>query len=351
MRIFISEFLTTPFLDENLKENTIPYLLFEEVLNKTGICEKEIDLIYLFGVKEKDIRKFFKKNSHSILSFENKTSTIVSAFISACEILKFNKANAVLFLSLNNEKRKNPFLKEKNKYLKIAKKFGINRQVLDEILIKSYFNFEQLSSKETLKEVYQPIFFKNEDLKIFFEDHFFLKNITRENLNLSNLISDKPWEIFTEYHFAKSATGGTAIILVNEDFVKDKNLKDLSEIYFFSFTREKKLSFPMNFLDLLSQTKEFYYKAVFSSVPCIFDEVLIRSFFSDVGLQKEVLSYAITLEEINPLGSDLFWGWADGSCFLRRLGFLKKYLLWKKGRGILIEKIPYGPYFFLEVSA
>jgi len=349
MRVFVSEFLTTPFLNENLKTHNIPFILLEEICNKAKISEKEIDLVYFFGIKEKDIKNIFWKNSIPFFSFENTISSVVSNFLSAYEILKSNKRNTILLLSLNTKKRNNPFLKEKNKYLIRAKRAGVSKAVLDEMLIKSYFNYEQFLSKEVFNEIIQPVYIKNENFKLFLKDFFFLKNLTRENLNLSPLISDKPWEIFSHYHFAKSATGGAAIILANEEGIEEKNLKNLAEICSFNFLDNKKNNFPVNLLDAFSQTKEIYYKTIFSSVPCIIDEVMVRGILSDFNLQKEILNYAITLEEINPFGSDLFWGWAEGTNFIRRLGLLKQYLLFRKGKGILLENIPYGLNLFMEI--
>lgn len=347
MRVFISDFLTTPFLNEDLSNNLFPYFLFEEILNKSKFDENEIDLIYVFGIKKS--KNLFSKNNGSFLFLGNTTSSVVSGLISAIDLLKNNKANIILMLSVNEKKEKNPFFCKRNQYLKEAKRFGINKPLLDEILIKSYFKYDQFFSSNANKEFFQPIFVKKERNEIFLKDHFFLKGIKREDLNLSKLLSENPWEIFSNCHFAESSTGGCALILINEKVLKDKNLNNLSEICFFDYIKTHKVSFPVNLIETLVFLKEFSFNAVFSSTPCIIEEALIRGFFSDCNLHKEYIGSVIDVEEINPFGSEVFWGWAKGTNFLRRIGFLKNYLKEKKGKGLIIEKILNGPDFLMEL--
>lgn len=347
MRVFISEFLTTPFLNEDLNGNIFPYFLFEEILNKSKFDENEIDLIYVFGIKKS--KNLFSNINGSFLFLGNKTSSVVSGLLSAIDLLKSNKANVILMISVNEKKEKNPFLIKKNQYLKEAKRFGINKPLLDEVLIKSYFKYEQFFSKDNNKEFFQPIFLKKERNEVFLKDHFFLKGIKREDLNLSKLLSENPWEIFSNYHFAESSTGGCALILINEEVLKDKNLMDISEICFFNYIKTHRVKFPVNLIETLGLLKEFSFNAVFSSTPCILEEALIKGFFSDYNLHKEYIGSVINVEEINPFGSELFWGWAKGTNFLRRIGFLKNYLKEKKGRGLIIEKILNGPDFMMEL--
>lgn len=349
MRTFIYEFLSTPFLDEELDNANTPYCLFEEILSRAKIEEKEIDLIYLSGVDLKDGRKLFSRKEGTFLYLENRTSSVISGFLSAIDLLKSNKAEAILFISLNKKKKKNPFLNYKLKYLKEAKRFGINKTLIDEILIKSYFKYEQFYSKEVCKEIMQPIVIEKKNPELHLNDHFFMKGITREILNLSNLLSQEPWEIFTKNHFAESATGGSAILLVNEEFSNERNLKNIAEICFFDFIKKHRVYFPQDLIETLGLTKEFSYKAVFSSTPCVIEEAMIRGFFSDFDLHKEYLGAIVYIDDINPFGSELFWGWADGTNFLRRLGFLKSYLYLRKGKGLIIEKIPFGPDILMEI--
>lgn len=346
MRVFVSEFLTTPFLNEDLNGNIFPYFLFEEILNKSNFDENEIDLIYVFGIKKN--KNLFSKINGSFLFFDNTTSSVVSGLISAIELLKSNKANIILMLAINEKKEKNPFFGKRNQYLKEAKRFGINKPLLDEILIKSYFKYEQFFSKNN-KEFFQPIFVKKERDEIFLKDHFFLKGIKREDLNLSKLLSQNPWEIFSNCHFAESSTGGCSLILINEEVLKDKKLNNLSEICFFDYIKTHRVDFPVNLIETLVFLKEFSFNAVFSSTPCILEEALIRGFFSDFNLHEEYFGSHINVEEINPFGSELFWGWAKGTNFLRRIGFLKNYLKEKKGKGLLIEKILNGPDLLMEL--
>ncbi len=347
MRVFISEFLTTPFTNKNIKSGWVPHLLYEEILNLSNIDDEEIDYLFIFGIRKKEGEKIFKKNINKTFFYGNSTGTLINSFVLANELLKNNKANLIILISINEKPVSSPFKREKIEYLCEAKEFNINRTILDEILIKSYLKYENIFSKENLRKNFQPLYLKDEEPNLIMEDQFFLKGLTRENLNLKELQTSDPWEIFTDYHFCESASGGCALILLNEDFLRKKHQNNLVEVGFFNYTKNS--NFPLDLIDLLSFLKDFYYKTAFSFSPCIFEEAKTKAFFSDYNLQKEYLGKTIQVEEINPYGSELFWGWAKGSTFLRRIGFLKTFLEEKKGKGLLIEKIYKGPKFLMEL--
>lgn len=349
MRVFISDFLTSPFLKENLSSNLLAYFLYEGILAKSGFEEKEIDLFYFFGLDRKKAEEIFPPLDKSFLFFENNEFSVVSNFISAFHLLKSNRASVIILISLSPKAEENPFLYQKDFLLKRAKEFGITKPLLDELFIKSYFKYDYFYSRELYKEEFQPVI-SVEKNEIFFKDSFFYREITRENLNLAKLKSSLPWEIFSDFHFSPGASGGCAIVLVNEEITRDKNLKNLSEIGYLNFLKNKKNPFPLNLIEAFSEGRNVSYKVAFSSVPCILYEAMMRSFFSNQALQKEYLGSSIGLEEINPFGCDLFSGWIEGAGFLRRVGFLKNFICEKKGKGILIENLPSGVDFFMEVE-
>lgn len=350
MRVFVYDFITSPFLNQDIQDSRLAYFLYESLLDKSGFSEEEVDLVYFFGIERKEVKEYFFEENNSFLCFENKTSSVLSNFFSACDLLKSNKANVIFLISITQKIKENPFLEYKNLLLNTAKEYGITKPLLDEFFIKSYHKFEYFYQKELHREDFQPLLIKGKLNEIFAKDFFFYNGIIREKLNLSKLLSSTPWEIFSEYHFAQPSTGGSAIVLVNEEMARERNLKNLSEIGFFNFLNSKKNIYPMNLFSGLSQTRDFNYKVVFSSAPCILFEALTRSFFSNTNLQKEYLGSSIIIEELNPFGSDIFTGWAEGSNFLRRVGFLRNFLLDKKGKGLLIENLPSGPDFFMEIS-
>ncbi|MEJ5166717.1 MAG: hypothetical protein WHV67_06790, partial [Thermoanaerobaculia bacterium] len=309
--------------------------------------EEEVDLVYIFGLERNKAKEIFPPSSNFL--FFEKNSSLISNFVSACHLLKSNKANVIFFISLCPQPGENPFLSQKDFLLDRAREFGITKPLMDEIFLKSYFKYEYFYSKELFKEEFQPVIANREKKEIFLKDHFFYQGTTRENLNLAEMKSSLPWEIFSDFHFSPGASGGCAMVLVNEEVAKEKNLKNLCEIGFYNFLTSKRNPFPLNLLEAFSQCRDFSYRAALVSTPCLKFEAFTRSFFSNGAIQKEYLGTTISLEEINPYGGDLFSGWIEGASFLRRIGFLKNYILSKKGRGILIEIIPSGPEFFMEM--
>lgn len=349
MRIFVSDFLTSPFLNVNLKEELLAYFLYEGILNKSNFEEEEVDLVYFFGLKRNKDKEYFSSLNSSILFLES-NSSLIPNFVSACHLLKSNKANVIFLISLCPQPEENPFLSQRDFLLNRAKEIGINKPLLDEIFLKSYFKYEYFYSKDIFKEEFQPVISCGEKREIFLKDHFFYNGTTRENLNLSKMKSSFPWEIFSDFHFSPGASGGCAIVLVNEEIAKEKNLKNIGELSFFNFLGSKRNSFPLNLVEAFSQGRDLSYRAAFVSTPCIIHEAFARSFFSNLAFQKEYLGATINLEEINPYGCDLFSGWIEGVSFLRRIGFLKNFILGKKGKGILIENLPRGPEFYMEIT-
>lgn len=349
MRIFVSDFLTSPFLNVNLKEDLLAYFLYEGILNKSNFEEEEVDLVYFFGLKRNKAKEYFSFPNNSILFLES-NSSLISNFVSACHLLKSNKANVIFLISICSQPEENPFLSQKDFLLNRAKENGINKPLMDEIFLKSYFKYEYFYSKDLFKEEFQPVICWEKEKEIFLKDHFFYNGTTRENLNLAKMKTSLPWEIFSDYHFSPGASGGCAVVLVNEEMAREKNLKNIVEISFFNFLISKRDPFPLNLVEAFSQNRDLSYKAAFVSTPCIIYEAFARSFFSNGTLQKEYLGSTINLEEINPYGCDLFSGWIEGTSFLRRVGFLKNFILGKKGKGILIENNPLGPEFYMEIT-
>lgn len=344
MRVFLAEFLTTAFLNNEISHPFLAYIIYNEILDKANLKNEEVDLFYFFGTKEKNLKGILKKNPGKVLILQNSLISLTSAFVSAIEYLKTNKIKSAVFISINEKKKMNPFIKEKNNYLIEAKKFGIKKSYLDEVLMKSYFQYEQFISKKNAERAFQPIFLNG---KIFYEDNFFKKGISRDLLALSNLKSNYPWEIFSDYHFAESACGACAILMLNEDFLKERNFKNILEISFFDYVRNKKNKIE-GIMEKFLNLKEKSLRTAFVSTPCIIDEAIWKIISFDQKIQKEYFGFQIQIDEINPCGSDIFWGWTDGTGFLRRLGFLKVYMEGRAGRAIIYEKIPKGPDFFIE---
>ncbi len=88
MRVFIKDFLTTPFTNKNLKAGWVTYLLYEEILNISNIDDEEIDYIFIFGIRKREGEKIFKKNMEKTFFYGNSTGTLINSFVLANELLK-----------------------------------------------------------------------------------------------------------------------------------------------------------------------------------------------------------------------------------------------------------------------
>lgn len=336
MKVFLTAFLTTPFVDFDVPGTALTHLVAEEVLNRAGLPESALDEAVFTGLGDLEVREAFPHRV-PVYSGGGTSARAAREILQAVELLRAGKSRAVLLGAVQSGAP--PVTHRPPRELLLwAKARGVGRVMLDETLLQSLARYRAFTARVEYFDLLQPFFLPEREWRLVAEDTLPLADLSPEKLGMEPALSSASWDFLTRFHLPRAARGACGCLLVGEELAESHPFPAMAEI-----GQTVPAVAPEDWPDgaaafaLTQMDHPGRPDALFSGAPSAVDEAVFTGFVRNAG------DPAFACEAVNPWGSDLAAGWAAGCSFVRRLGCAAAWLQGEERRRALVLETLAGP--------
>ena len=336
MKVFLTAFLTTPFVDHDVPGTALAHLIAEEVLNRAGLPESALDEAVFTGLDDREVREAFPHRV-PVYSGGGTPARAAREVLQAVELLRAGKSRAVLLGAVQAQAA--PVAHRPPRELLLwAKARGVGRVMLDETVLQGLARYRAFTARVEYFELLQPFFLPKGEWRLVAEDAFPLADLSPAKLGMEPPLSPASWDFLTRFHLPPSARGACGCVLVGEELAEGHPFPAMAEI-----GQTVPSVAPEDWPDgaaayaLTQMDHPGRPDALFSGAPSAVDEAVFAGFVRNAG------DPAFGCEAVNPWGSDLAAGWAAGCSLVRRLGFAAAWLHGEERRRALVLETLAGP--------
>ncbi len=336
MKVFLTAFLSTPFVDFDIPGPSLGHLIAEEVLNRAGLPEEALDEAVFTGLDDGEAREAFPYRL-PVYSGGGTSARAAREFLQAVELLRAGKSRAVLLAAVQTAPAL-PSHRPPRELLLWAKSRGVGRALLDETLLQGLARHRAFTGRVEYFDLLQPFFLPREEWRLVAEDAIPLADCSPERAGMEPALSSAPWDYLSRFHLPWLARGACGCLLVGEALFGSHPFPAPVEI-----GQTVPAVAPEEWPDgaaafaLTQMEHPGRPDALFTGTPSAVDEAVFAGFVRNAG------DPAIACETINPWGSDLAAGWAAGCSLLRRLGLAAAWLRGEERRRVLVLEPLGGP--------